>query len=248
MKKKILTKFWGNCAWEILCMIGVKDIWKLIFSLAAITSIFLIQHLVYSFEGSTLFLGLAKQAARARIYILSWFLLRAADTNELLEVLDKDTGGLQAHPGQGGFVSLCFIRLICTCYLILRNCVRNFGVWLPLVTWELISFLFDDWVHWLLIDVSCWFTLSLLFRYFSYEHFYVIYCIFWELDTDHDFLIDKENLIRYGNHALTYRIIGRIFSQVRICYLILYASKTCIKLTDIGAEWTSIPKHLCIYY
>ncbi|KAL5230530.1 hypothetical protein ABZP36_029306 [Zizania latifolia] len=51
-------------------------------------------------------------------------------------------------------------------------------------------------------------------RYFSYEHFYVIYCKFWELDADHDFLIDKENLIRYGNHSLTYRIVDRIFSQV----------------------------------
>ncbi|KAL5208264.1 hypothetical protein ABZP36_032699 [Zizania latifolia] len=51
-------------------------------------------------------------------------------------------------------------------------------------------------------------------RYFSYEHFYVIYCKFWELDTDHDFLIDKENLIKYGNHALTYRIVERIFSEV----------------------------------
>ncbi|KOM29999.1 hypothetical protein LR48_Vigan845s002700 [Vigna angularis] len=51
-------------------------------------------------------------------------------------------------------------------------------------------------------------------RYFSYEHFYVIYCKFWELDTDHDFLIDKENLIRYGNHALTYRIVDRIFCQI----------------------------------
>ncbi|XP_074570994.1 serine/threonine protein phosphatase 2A regulatory subunit B''beta-like [Curcuma longa] len=51
-------------------------------------------------------------------------------------------------------------------------------------------------------------------RYFSYEHFYVIYCKFWELDTDHDFLIDKENLIRYGNRALTYRIVERIFSQI----------------------------------
>ncbi|XVF21552.1 hypothetical protein REPUB_Repub12eG0099600 [Reevesia pubescens] len=50
-------------------------------------------------------------------------------------------------------------------------------------------------------------------RYFSYEHFYVIYCKFWELDTDHDFFIDRENLIRYGNHALTYRIVDRIFSQ-----------------------------------
>jgi len=30
--------------------------------------------------------------------------------------------------------------------------------------------------------------------YFSYEHFYVLYCRFWELDTqDHNFIIDKEN-------------------------------------------------------
>ncbi|CAN1292291.1 Serine/threonine protein phosphatase 2A regulatory subunit B''alpha [Linum perenne] len=53
-----------------------------------------------------------------------------------------------------------------------------------------------------------------ILRYFSYEHFYVIYCKFWELDTDHDYLIDRENLIRYGNHCLTYRIVDRIFSQV----------------------------------
>ena len=50
-------------------------------------------------------------------------------------------------------------------------------------------------------------------RYFSYEHFYVIYCRFWELDTDHDFLIDKEDLMRYGGHALTCRAIERIFEQ-----------------------------------
>ena len=50
-------------------------------------------------------------------------------------------------------------------------------------------------------------------RYFSYEHFYVMYCKFWELDTDHDFLVDKEDLLRYGNHALTYRAVDRVFSQ-----------------------------------
>ncbi|DBA83424.1 hypothetical protein WJX79_010649 [Trebouxia sp. C0005] len=50
-------------------------------------------------------------------------------------------------------------------------------------------------------------------KYFSYEHFYVIYCKFWELDNDHDFLISKEDLIRYGNHSLTYRIVERIFQQ-----------------------------------
>ncbi|XP_019095182.1 PREDICTED: probable serine/threonine protein phosphatase 2A regulatory subunit B''epsilon isoform X2 [Camelina sativa] len=53
-----------------------------------------------------------------------------------------------------------------------------------------------------------------IIRYFSYEHFYVIYCKFWELDGDHDCFIDKDNLIKYGNHALTYRIVDRIFSQV----------------------------------
>ena len=37
---------------------------------------------------------------------------------------------------------------------------------------------------------------------------------FWELDTDHDFFICKEDLLRYGNHSLTYRIVDRIFSQV----------------------------------
>ncbi|KAG2719238.1 hypothetical protein I3843_03G249700 [Carya illinoinensis] len=51
-------------------------------------------------------------------------------------------------------------------------------------------------------------------RFFCYEHFYVIYCKFWELDTDHDFLIGRENLVKYGNHALTYRIVEIIFSQV----------------------------------
>ncbi|KAH7300918.1 hypothetical protein KP509_23G003300 [Ceratopteris richardii] len=50
-------------------------------------------------------------------------------------------------------------------------------------------------------------------RYFSYEHFYVIYCKFWEIDSDHDFKIDQDDLIRYGNHSLTYRIVDRIFSQ-----------------------------------
>ena len=53
-----------------------------------------------------------------------------------------------------------------------------------------------------------------ILKYFSYEHFYVIYCKFWELDSDHNFLLSQEDLLRYGNHALTYRIVDRIFSQV----------------------------------
>nr|CAG4647646.1 EOG090X00JH [Moina brachiata]SVE92839.1 EOG090X00JH [Moina brachiata] len=48
--------------------------------------------------------------------------------------------------------------------------------------------------------------------YFSYEHFYVIYCKFWELDKDHDLFIDKRDLARHNDHALSSKIIDRIFS------------------------------------
>ena len=37
--------------------------------------------------------------------------------------------------------------------------------------------------------------------YFSYEHFYVIYCKFWELDKDHDLFIDKDDLARHNDHG-----------------------------------------------
>jgi len=50
--------------------------------------------------------------------------------------------------------------------------------------------------------------------YFSYEHFYVIYCTFWELDADHDFLLDKDDLLKYDGHALSRRAIDRIFSEI----------------------------------
>uniref|UniRef100_A0A8D9BSW8 Serine/threonine-protein phosphatase 2A regulatory subunit B'' subunit beta n=1 Tax=Cacopsylla melanoneura TaxID=428564 RepID=A0A8D9BSW8_9HEMI len=49
-------------------------------------------------------------------------------------------------------------------------------------------------------------------QYFSYEHFYVIYCKFWELDTDHDLIIDSSDLARHSDHALSSRMIDRIFS------------------------------------
>ncbi|XP_029434215.1 serine/threonine-protein phosphatase 2A regulatory subunit B'' subunit beta [Rhinatrema bivittatum] len=47
--------------------------------------------------------------------------------------------------------------------------------------------------------------------YFSYVHFYVIYCKFWELDTDHDLYIDQNDLARHSD-AISSRIIERIFS------------------------------------
>ena len=43
--------------------------------------------------------------------------------------------------------------------------------------------------------------------FFSYEHFYVIYCKFWELDKDHDLFIDREDLSRHNEHGT-----GRQFS------------------------------------
>nr|CAG4649922.1 EOG090X00JH [Sida crystallina] len=48
--------------------------------------------------------------------------------------------------------------------------------------------------------------------FFSYEHFYVIYCKFWELDKDHDLFIDKKDLARHNDHAISSRMIDRIFS------------------------------------
>jgi len=48
-------------------------------------------------------------------------------------------------------------------------------------------------------------------RFFSYEHFYVIYCKFWELDDDHDMRLSREDLGRYDNYALSARITDRVF-------------------------------------
>ncbi|KAM9343631.1 LOW QUALITY PROTEIN: serine/threonine-protein phosphatase 2A regulatory subunit B'' subunit beta [Pholidichthys leucotaenia] len=50
-----------------------------------------------------------------------------------------------------------------------------------------------------------------LTEFFSYEHFYVIYCKFWELDTDHDLYIDQKDLTRHNDQAIS-QMIERIFS------------------------------------
>ncbi|XP_060944552.1 serine/threonine-protein phosphatase 2A regulatory subunit B'' subunit beta [Limanda limanda] len=51
-----------------------------------------------------------------------------------------------------------------------------------------------------------------LTEYFSYEHFYVIYCKFWELDTDHDLNIDQKDMARHNDQAISHKMIERIFS------------------------------------
>lgn len=45
--------------------------------------------------------------------------------------------------------------------------------------------------------------------YFSYEHFYVLYCKFFELDNDKDSKIMKSDLFKYGDHALSETIVDR---------------------------------------
>ncbi len=49
-------------------------------------------------------------------------------------------------------------------------------------------------------------------RYFSYEHFYVLYCRFWELDTDRDYRLTRADLLKYAEHSLSHAIVDRIFS------------------------------------
>lgn len=51
-----------------------------------------------------------------------------------------------------------------------------------------------------------------LTEFFSYEHFYVIYCKFWELDTDHDLYIDQRDLAQHNDQAISHKMIERIFS------------------------------------
>jgi serine/threonine-protein phosphatase 2A regulatory subunit B'' len=50
-------------------------------------------------------------------------------------------------------------------------------------------------------------------KFFSYEHFYVLYCKFWELDADHDQLIDRHDLLNFANHSLTVRCVDRLFAE-----------------------------------
>ncbi|KAF9954592.1 Serine/threonine-protein phosphatase 2A regulatory subunit B'' subunit beta [Mortierella alpina] len=45
---------------------------------------------------------------------------------------------------------------------------------------------------------------------FSYKHFYVIYCKFWELDQDHDLILDEQDLAGYSGGAISSRIIRRV--------------------------------------
>ncbi|XP_002166391.3 serine/threonine-protein phosphatase 2A regulatory subunit B'' subunit beta isoform X1 [Hydra vulgaris] len=74
--------------------------------------------------------------------------------------------------------------------------------------------------------------INLVIDYFSYEHFYVIYCKFWELDTDHDMLINKQDLSKYSNGVISKKMINRLFDGG--------VTRNCIKdgkMTYEGFVW-----------
>lgn len=51
--------------------------------------------------------------------------------------------------------------------------------------------------------------------FFSYEHFYVLYCRFWELDEDRDMLLAPEDLMRYApEDVMNPAIVQRVFAGV----------------------------------
>ncbi|CBH12922.1 hypothetical protein, conserved [Trypanosoma brucei gambiense DAL972] len=52
-----------------------------------------------------------------------------------------------------------------------------------------------------------------VFHYFSYEHFYVLYCRFWELDTDRDMLLSRQDFVKYTpDGVMNPIIVDRIFN------------------------------------
>lgn len=48
--------------------------------------------------------------------------------------------------------------------------------------------------------------------FFSYNDFYVIWCLFWELDEDEDGRLSADDLLRYNHFALCPRAVGRVLA------------------------------------
>ncbi|CDJ44083.1 protein phosphatase 2A, putative, partial [Eimeria tenella] len=55
--------------------------------------------------------------------------------------------------------------------------------------------------------------LSAVRKFFSYDHFYVLYCTFHELDEDDDFLLHRSDLCKYQGHSISALVEARLFSQ-----------------------------------
>ena len=82
--------------------------------------------------------------------------------------------------------------------------------------------------------------INLIKDYFSYEHFYVIYCKFWELDKDHDLFISKEDLYRHNNYGIySFIYLFKIFSSK---YSYLYDKTSYFSLS---LSKTILHSHIC---
>lgn len=69
--------------------------------------------------------------------------------------------------------------------------------------------------------------INLSVKFFSYQHFYVLYCKFWELDSpDHDGFLTLANLCEYEQGSLSTRMCERIIA-------------TCPKPVDEGESGTA---------
>ncbi|CAD2221705.1 protein phosphatase 2 (formerly 2A), regulatory subunit B'' [Angomonas deanei] len=54
-----------------------------------------------------------------------------------------------------------------------------------------------------------------ILQFFSYEHFYVLYCRFWELDEDRDMLISKEDFVHYApEDVMNPIVVDRVFEGI----------------------------------
>jgi len=58
-------------------------------------------------------------------------------------------------------------------------------------------------------DINC------ITEFFSYNHFYVMWCLFWELDEDEDSKLSKDDLLRYGSYGLSARVVERLWALRR---------------------------------
>lgn len=60
-----------------------------------------------------------------------------------------------------------------------------------------------------IVDVET--DINAVTAYFSYEHFYVLYCKFWELDTDHDFYLSRGDLGKISHVVPS--ALDRVYAQ-----------------------------------
>ena len=65
----------------------------------------------------------------------------------------------------------------------------------------------------------------------SYEHFYVLYCRFFELDLDKDSKLSRDDLLRYNDHALSEMIVDRWKKASTMC---LYRLILLHRIFEVG--------------